>query len=61
MNLDDRKRAVADVTRIWAEVEDRAHWIRGDELLIRDDGTVMRDEFMRLLHERDQRPVLLNE
>ena len=61
MNQDDRNRALGDVTKVWAETDDRSSWITGDEFLIRADGTIMRDELSRLLQQRDQHPVLLNE
>jgi len=61
LNPEDRNMAVGRVTKIWAAMDDRANWITGDQLLIRDDGTMIRNVFSSLLRQRDQRPVLLNE
>ncbi|MCA9216267.1 MAG: hypothetical protein KDB27_24530 [Planctomycetales bacterium] len=57
----DRQMAVSRVSKIWANSKDRSLWITGPHLLIRDDGSLMKNDFSRLLQQRDNRPVLLNE
>jgi hypothetical protein len=60
LNARDRRQAMTDVTRIW---KDRApsRPTATDRLLIRPDTDFDRSTFLRLLSERDNRPVLLNE
>ena len=61
MDPQDRADAVDRVSRIWAEDADRSHWVTGDHLLIRDDGTLSKEKLGQLLGTRDNRPVWLNE
>ncbi len=61
VSTEERDAALKRVTKVWAASQDRKNWATGEELLTRDDGTMLKNVISSLLQQRDERPVLLNE